>query len=269
MLRNVTKSVLSKLGYELVRTQRRTYGGEWDSYVRAARQKIQREGAPGGDKQWPGDEWADAADWERIFQALLASKLPREASRFVELGQGSGKYTEKVVRHFTQASVLCADVSEAFLAVLAERMHREIAAGRVSALLIDQRHHRQLAQAIEARGWQGTLDCLYSIDAMVHVDLQIQFAYWLTAAQSLRPGGLLALTLADPTTDEGFDKLVADVAVYYGQQGIPSHKFEWLAPEMVSALLTRLGFGEIEISRLRPRDIYVTARLQRPFSGSW
>ncbi|MFN7966746.1 MAG: class I SAM-dependent methyltransferase [Acidobacteriota bacterium] len=269
MLRNVSKQILGKLGYELVRTKRRTYGGEWDSYVRAAREKIKNEGVPGDHTVWPGDEWADAANWERIFQTLLADKLPRASTRFVELGQGSGKYTEKVVRHFSGANVLCADVSESFLAVLAERLHEEIAAGRVSALLIDQRNHRQLLQAIEARGWVGKLDALYSIDAMVHVDLQIQFAYWLTAAQALRPGGLLALTLADPTTDEGFGKLVADVALYYSKQGIPSHKFEWLGPDMVTALLTRLGFGEIEITRVRPRDIYVTARLQRPYVGAW
>lgn len=285
MVRTILKAALARFGYELVHTRRRTYGGEWDAYVRAAQRRIAQDAAaPGGAHDpardaaagdraaariWPGDEWADPADWERIFRALLADRLPPSTTRLVEIGQGSGKYSEKVVRHFPAAELLCADVSDAFLQVLAERLAPEVAAGRVEGLLLDQRDPRQLLAAIERRGWLGQLDALYSIDAMVHVDLQIQFAYWLTAAEALRPGGLLALTLADPTTDDGFAKLLADVSVYFPQQGIPSHKFEWLCPELVQVLLTRLGFERIEIARLRPRDLYITATLARRPQLRW
>ena len=78
---------------------------------------------------------------------------------------------------------------------------------------------------------------------MVHVTLQHMITYLLTAAITLRKGGMLLLTLPNVTSDEGFATLLDDARRCYSQQHDPNiPRFEWLAPELVSDLLAQLGF---------------------------
>ena len=64
-------------------------------------------------------------------------------------------------------------------------------------------------------GWRGQVDAVYSIEAMVHVDLQYLMAYLLTAAAALRPEGKLIMTLATMNSDHGFGKLLRDVRNFW------------------------------------------------------
>ena len=97
------------------------------------------------------------------------------------------------------------------------------------------------------------VDAVYSIAAMVHVDLQYLMAYLVTAAAVLRPGGKLTLSLATAATDAGFQKLVEDVGNFWEAQADPagSSKFEWFSGTMVESLLPRLS--RFEVDRVRSR----------------
>jgi hypothetical protein len=188
-----------------------------------------------------------------------------EWQRAIEIGPGSGKYTVKVLEA-SQSIVRAYDVSPQFLKVCEARCHEWINRSRLSLQLLGTRRPDQMLCDIEAFGWRRQVDAVFSIDAMVHVDLQYLIVYLITAALTLRPGGKLILTLADATRDLGFAKLLGDIAWAFPNQANArgSGKFEWLGPDIVRSVLTRLGFEPDVVIESRYRDLGVVASLRHP-----
>lgn len=246
--------------------QGKGYGAYWDQYVTHQFPTV-KHGA-GAAYEWPGDEWGDRALWERIFDSLFVQHLPADARTFVEIGAGSGKYTLFVLEHFPQAKVRCFDVSSAFLDSLRARCAEQIRAGRIEPIVMND-DPRFMYSRLERDGLLGQVDCLYSIDAMVHVDLQYLMAYLLTAQAALRIGGKLVLSLADATSDGGFAKLVGDIRPYFPLQGQISSKFEWLSPDLARSILGRLGFVVDGTYDLNGRDLCLVATLKERPAISW
>ena len=242
------------------------YGQYWDLYVRSIFPQI-RAHDPAGDRlAWPGDEWGTPEIWERIYQMVFAPEFDPPPARAVEIGPGAGKYTGMVLDHCPTAEILAVDVSPAYLAVLEERLAPAIAAGRLAtARLLPEWDH--LARLVAERGWRGSVDLVFSIDAMVHVDLQYLVAYWMAAADALRPGGKMIMSVADATSPHGFEKLMADVPTYFATQGKITSKFEWLCPPMVAHVLDRLGFEVRFLPKLAGRDCWFVATRRPPQAG--
>jgi hypothetical protein len=116
--------------------------------------------------------------------------------------------------------------------------------------------------------WKREVDGFYSVDAMVHVELQYLMAYLITAAAILRPGGKLIRTLASATTDGGFNRLVGDVERYWRPEVHGTGRLEWVSGCMMDLLLPRLGF-QIDHLHEPARGFYVllVASLTRPEVG--
>jgi hypothetical protein len=218
------------------------YGRGWDRYV----ERHDQEG-------WPGDEWGEPDWWEALFDELFRPFVT-DWKRAVEIGQGSGKYTLKVLAE-SEATIRAYDVSARFLGVCEERCRDQIEAGRLSLHLIGEESGQMLS---ELDDWRREIDAFYSIDSMVHVDLQDLIPYLLTAALVLRQGGKLILTLADATTPQGFKKLLTDIRL-----GPKTGKFEWVSPDIAKTILPRLGF-EIDLLREAGHDLSLVATLRRP-----
>src|SRR5262249_44491231 len=144
----------------------------------------------------------------------------------VEIGAGSGKFTQYLLNH-SGADIVAFDISAEFLNVLRQRLAEPIAAGRVFPERLLGEKPSEMYQAIERRGWMRAVDAVYSIDAMVHVDLQDLMAYIATAALVLRPGGKLVMNVADATTDIGFRYLLECIKTYYAADSGHNHKFAW------------------------------------------
>ncbi|MGE0724558.1 MAG: trans-aconitate 2-methyltransferase, partial [Alphaproteobacteria bacterium] len=196
-----------------------SYEAFWDLYVQSVFPQIRAATDPAAERlRWPGDEWGTPEIWEKIYEMVFAPAIQPSTARIVEIGPGAGKYTAMVLDRQPAARVLAFDVSPAYLQVLAERLAPAIAAGRLEAIRLEPEWDH-LARAIEARGWGGSVDLLFSIDAMVHVDLQYLVAYWTCAARVLRPGAALIMSVADATSPHGFAKLMADVPTYFAAQG--------------------------------------------------
>lgn len=240
------------------------YAKQWDSYVESDWPEIKA-----GDEQleWPGDEWGGPEGWEAIYEQLFPQAGVARWKRAVEIGPGSGKYTLKVLEA-SEVQVRAYDISPRFLDVCAERCQSHLRNGRLTLRTIDAARPDHMLADLGASGWRREVDAVYSIDAMVHVDLQYLVAYLLTASLVLRPGGRLVLTLADATTSLGFRKLLEDIRPFYPAQTDPSivGKFEWVGPEVVRSVLLRMGF-EIDVLHQHYRDMFMIAALRRPRLG--
>ncbi|QYU66399.1 hypothetical protein J4558_15590 [Leptolyngbya sp. 15MV] len=181
--------------------------------------------------------------------------------------EGGGKYTERVLRANDKVRVFGFDVSRNFLDSTAARLGDFVQADRLTLTEIDAVAPDAMTALIEAAGLKRRVDAMFSIDAMVHVDLQYLFTYWVNAAQVLKPGGRILMTLADPTTESGLQKITRDIRKFYKFQGRICPKFEYLSAEIVRHCLGELGF---EIELLEPwsywdgrpaRDLYLIAKL--------
>lgn len=244
------------------------YGYSWDEYVKKIFPAVR------GEKDvYAGDEWGNPQWWEYTYTRLFTPQGAEGWQRAVEIGAGSGKYTDMLLSR-SKCEVLAADVSDEFLNVLREREQKYVDARRLHPFKIISQKPDELYREIERRGWVGSLDALYSIDAMVHVDLQFLSAYLVTAAATLRPGGKLILTLADATSPGGVAKLLKDITTYYPLQGMPSLKFEYLSPDILRAILPSLGFEILhldhdakEFNDVPNRDLFLAAELKDPAAG--
>ena len=232
-------------------------GRTWDRYL----ETWQVEHNADQKYVWPGDEWGTPESWSDLYTNLFVNAGSANWRRAVEIGPGSGKYTERLLRG-SQATVRAYDVSPEFMRVCERRCAEWIDAGRLSLHPIEGKSPSEMLDDLLSAGLLRQVDAFYSIDAMVHVDLQYLVVYLMVAALCLREGGKLILTVSNAMSDEGFDKLLHDVAWTYPQQADPygSGKFEWLSPDLVRSVLSRLGF-DVWMPSGEGRDTWLIATL--------
>jgi SAM-dependent methyltransferase len=236
------------------------YGRYWDYYV----ESWEDLHSDGGRLEWPGDEWGHPEGWEGLYRSMFVPAGVAGWERAVEIGPGSGKYTLKVIES-SSAVIRGYDVSAKFLEICDSRCAEDIRRERLSLHLLGGLDPDEMLTDLRSCGWERRVDAFFSINSMVHVDLQYLIVYLITAGLTLRPGGRLVLTLANAVSDLGFEKLVRDIAWTFPVQGRPlgSGKFEWLGPEIALSLLPRLGF-EIDELDDRGRDLALAASLTDP-----
>jgi len=232
-------------------------GRTWDRYL----ETWQLEHNADHSYEWPGDEWGTEQSWDDLYRNLFEAAGSAEWRHAVEIGPGSGKYSDRVLRR-SAADLRAYDVSADFMRVCERRCGDWIDVGRLSLHLIEGRSPSEVLDDLASAGLVRQVDAFFSIDAMVHVDLQYLVVYFIVAALALREGGKLIVTLSNATSEEGFDKLLHDIAWTYPQQVDPhgSGKFEWLSPELVRFVLSRLGF-DVWMPAAEGRDIWLIATL--------
>ena len=233
---------------------------DWDKYVTDLAPKFLKR----DDVRWPGDEWGDEAQWREFFDSLFGPANAAEWKQAVEIGQGAGKYTKLLLDSAPECRVAAFDASSEYLKVCGERLAAEVEAGRLVLEHLPLERSDEMILALERLGMAGKLDGFFSIDAMVHVDLQYLIPYFLTAAVALREGGHLVMTLADASTERGFQFLISRTSAYYGPEVEPLGKFEWMSREIARSIVERLGFEVIRCDSPpndRGRDIHLIARL--------
>jgi cyclopropane fatty-acyl-phospholipid synthase-like methyltransferase len=247
---------------------KQTYGQLWDGYVAESFPKLQQSSER--KLTYPGEEWGSEASWKEIFAKLFEPSDVANWNYAIEIGGGGGKYTERVLRANDHVKVWGFDVSRNFLEATGARLHEYVDADRLFLNEIDPVHPDAIYRMLEERGVVRQVDAMFSIDAMVHVDIQYLLVYWINAALTLRPGGRILMTIADPTSHSGFQKIRRDIRKFYKFQGRMCPKFEYQSEEIARAILTRLGFDIVCLEQWsyfegRPaRDLYLIAELARP-----
>lgn len=239
----------------------RRFSSAWDRYV---------EAAPPAAGRWPGDEWGDAALWQAWFARLFEPFGVARWQRAIEIGPGSGKYTELVLRGCA-GRVLALDVSPQFQAACAARLADRIASGRLLLRLIDELDPDALQNAAHAVGWDDGIDAVFSIDTLVHLTVTQITALLLSATQVLAVGGVFIGTFADATCPRGQQKLIADVDRVIRAGGDPtSGCFHWTSAEVIRALALRCGYT-VELCGLDPmheRDGQFVLRFSDPAAAA-
>jgi len=234
-----------------------SFADAWDGYVDQARSAGQ---------DWPGDDWGDAAMWDQWFVRLFGRFDAGAWCRAVEVGQGTGKYTARVLKA-GEAEVLACDVSGRFLELCRERLADYVALGRLHTAQIGERDPDVFVEAVAGLGWTGTVDAVFSIDTLVHLSFTQVVAVMLAATEVLRPRGLLTFSYACATSDAGRKKLVSDLdRVIRAGSGPATGCFHWLSPDLVRATAEAMGF-EVEICDVDPyhhRDGHFVGRLHDP-----
>jgi len=210
------------------------FAAAWDDYAARSR-------PPAG--QWPGDEWGDERLWSAWFRRLFEAHGVASWRRAIEIGQGSGKYTARVLAAAPQVELLAIDVSARFQALCRERLAAEVAKGRLHFALVDEKEARAVAKEAARRGWSGTVDAVFSIDTLVHLTAHQLAALLLGATEALKQGGLFIGTFADATSAAGLRKLLGDVARVVEAGGDPaSGCFHWSSPQAIAALAKACGY---------------------------
>ena len=234
-----------------------TYGYCWDQYVIESKRSNEKKNGC-----WVGDEWGNNNFWQGVYEATMFKYVADDSKKFVEIGSGAGKQAILTLEHYKQGHLKCFDVSQEFISVLQRRCEQFFKDNRIEANLLNF-DPEFICKNLRKSGWLDKVDCFYSFDAMVHVDLQILMTYWITAALSLRVGGHLIMSVADATTDNGWGKLLLDTKHCYAHQGQMIPKFEWLSPDLVQSCLSRLGFRVLFESSLNHRDYWFVAQLEQ------
>jgi hypothetical protein len=232
-------------------------GRTWDRYL----ETWQLEHNADQRYVWPGDEWGTPESWHDLYENLFEAAGSANWRHAVEIGPGSGKYSDRLLRG-SDSTIRAYDVSADFMRVCERRCAEWIDSGRLSLHLIEGTSPSEMLDDLASAGLRRKVDAFFSIDAMVHVDLQYLVVYFIVAALVLREGGKLILTLSNAVSEEGFDKLLHDIAWTYPQQTDPhgSGKFEWLSPDLARSVLSRLGF-DIWMPAGEGRDIWLIATL--------
>lgn len=204
-----------------------------------------------------------------VLDRLLRPAAVETWRHAIEIGLGDGRYTAEVLRANPAVKLTVFDVSDRIMQAAAARMAEAVASGRLGFLPIDPLHPDGILAAFEREHLAREIDAVFSIDALVHVDLQYLVAYWLNAALLLRPGGWLVFSVADATTEQGFARLLAELAQGYANPGQVSDRLEYLSFGLIRPLLERFGFevtfaGHGAAADLGGRDLHVVAQLVRP-----
>lgn len=209
------------------------FAAAWDDY--AARSAPERG-------IWAGDEWGDERLWDAWFRRLFVPNGVAEWKRAIEVGQGTGMYTRRILEA-GGATLLALDVSDRFLSLCGERLRDFVKSGRLLLRRIDERDADAVAHAARDAGWEGDVDAVVSIDTLVHLSASQIAALLLSATAVLRPGGLFIATFADATTAAGLAKLTTDLVRVMRAAGEPaSGCFQWASPDLMRSIAKGYGY---------------------------
>jgi len=101
---------------------------------------------------------------------------------------------------------------------------------------------------------------------MVHVELHTLVMYFAIAAETLKPGGLLAMNVADATSESGFLKLINNAPGVFRLGGDAGPQFQFTSPDAIALVLKKFRFS-VEFHDCNGRDLFFSARLLDPHAA--
>ena len=236
----------------------RSYHSDWDTYVESWEfyATLEPSNKNRADLVLPGDEWGTKKQWNRITNTYLKPYLPENSTGIaVEIGQGTGKYTLRVVDSVSK--IVCFDVSKKFIEIAESKLKDHIEQGTVFLEFLDLHNCYEIRDCMKKHDFIGKVDLFFSIDSMQHVEFHTLFAYFINAAICLKPGGHMVITVASCTSDDGFERLLKEIPWCYGGNR-PSHQFYFLSKDIIWYCIERLGFEVVKHEE--DRDILFVAR---------
>lgn len=209
----------------------------FDDYVK--RDFPNRRNEKGETFGWPGDEWANEDLRENTYNLLLSNTDSAPQRHIVEIGPGSGKYTQMLLER-TAASLTAFELSPALLEALRQRCGKYIESGRLSARDMNWTKNNELVAAIGSNA--GSVDLFFAIDVFLMMDFQAVLIHLISAARVLRVGGRFAATFGDANSASGWGRMLSDASRHSAFELAPDTRFHWLSAGFLEQVLARLGF---------------------------
>jgi len=208
----------------------------------------------------PGDEWANRERWESIYNGFLSKQAVKgEVRKFVEIGQGSGKYTLMALADHKPELAICCDVSKRFLDYCEERISKTMPEATVRYELLPPKNRYALMDSVLKHTGPETVDLVFSIDVMVHVEAPLILNYLMNANSLLRLGGTVVMQVANGSTSSGVERMLEDVEPIHGPDEHFEGKFQWVTPSLITRMATRAGL-EVELMTCENGvDLYFSA----------
>jgi len=210
---------------------------------------------------------------EATYATLLEPPLGERWETVVEIGPGSGKYTEMLLER-TPASITAFELSPALLSSMLDRCAPHVASGRLDGRPIDWVSNNGLIES--ASPLVGRVDLFFAVDVFLMMDFQATLTYLISAANLLRPGGRFAATLGDADSQSGWERMIRDTGRHSAFSLAPDTRFHWLSGTFIDQVFSRLGFRIVthvsgpDGGNCGPLDIarrYVVAELVDPKPG--
>ena len=232
-------------------------GDIWDHYVKnvfpTKKDNFERK------LEYPGDEWARTEFWDNLYSNIFVPNINKNAKYFFEIGSGSGKQSKRTLSSFNVHELHSFDISQQFIETFSERFKTLLGTKVFPHLLTS--NYAYIYEIAKKRRLLHEVDCFYSFDAMVHVDFQHLFSYFLNAALILKINGAIIMDVATVETNKGFDKLCNDVSNYYHFFGAACTKFQFMSKSMITDVLNKLDF-EVEYYSDKRGHILFVAKLK-------
>jgi len=253
-----------------------TYSATWDRYVSEVFDKIksgpkrtaeellpwQVLNTTDDEYVWPGDEWGDSTSVQHIMETCVFSYLDENPNTFCEIASGAGRMTSIALERYPHANIDCFDISREFLDQVEKRFANEMSRNRLRTFLLTE-DPRFMYRTLDQASLTRKIDCIFSFDAMVHVELHSVLIYIATAAAVLKPKGLLSMSVADATNEHGFHKLLNNAPSVFKLGGDAGMHFQFASPDIIRTLLDPLGFS-YDFHDCNGRDLFFSARLDNP-----
>ena len=194
--------------------------------------------------------------------------MPSHMREIVEIGPGSGKYTELLLER-TEAQVTTFEISDAFIECLLTRCSRFASAGRLISKQIDWTDNQGL---LRSHGEERNVDLVVAIDVLMMMDFQSALVYLVSTATMLRTGGKLLATFADGGSASGLARMMRDLGRHSATDPSPCTRFHWVTRDMLERVLHSIGFAKIEVVEgpaegLDIARLYIAAELVDPSLG--
>eukprot|EP00968_Pinguiococcus_pyrenoidosus_P011499 scaffold926_cov248-Pinguiococcus_pyrenoidosus.AAC.12 len=191
------------------------------------------KGGDENDKHSPprilGQEWSSDDEISQVVLDFIAPHVGSQ-TRAAEVGCGGGRLAVRVaplLRHLH-----CIDISPKMLQ-RCKAACDEAELPNASFRLLE--NLEGLGSVLDAC---GPLDFIYCFDVLVHSDLHVIHSYLQAFYAALQPGGLLFVSVADVTSEAGYERFSKQAKFTVGG-------FYFVCPEILRSFLSRIGFAVV------------------------
>ena len=173
-----------------------------------------------------GEEWSDQTSLDQVFELFMQEHLQNHT---MEIGVGGGRVAKKVREVMSCGKLTLVDISKEMLKVAESNI-----GGPTQDLEIEFVHN-PLSPDLPQQLKDTQFDFIYCFDVLVHCDLHTVYKTLANLHPLLKDGSKLFISLADVTSDLGFQR-------FKNQKQFKVSGFCFMSPDMALKIVDEAGY---------------------------